>query len=49
MSLYVKTLLVMLTFVKSMFFVKGCFGGSLSGKTYEVIIAEVKSNAYSQD
>ena len=50
MKKFVKTLLVMLTFVTSMFFVTGCFGGgSLSGKTYEVISAEVKSNAYSQD
>jgi hypothetical protein len=40
----------MLTFVISMFFVTGCFGGgSLLGKTYEVIIAEVKINAYTQD
>lgn len=50
MKKFVKTLLVMLTFVTSMFFVTGCFGGgSLLGKTFKVIIAEVKSNAYSQD
>ena len=35
----------MLTFVTSMFFVTGCFGGgSLEGKTYEVVHAVVKSN-----
>ena len=45
MKKFVKTLLVMLTFVTSMFFVTGCFGGGgVSGKTYEVVHAEVKSN-----
>lgn len=40
MKKFVKTLLVMLTFVTSMFFVTGCFGGgSLEGKTYEVVHA----------
>lgn len=44
MKKFVKTLLVMLTFVTSMFFVTGCFGGGVSGKTYIVVKAEVKSN-----
>lgn len=50
MKKFVKTLIVMLTFVTSMFFVTGCFGGGgVSGKTYEVVHAEVKGNSFSAE
>lgn len=44
-----KRLAVMVTLVAALFFTTSCLGGGVSGKTYEVISAEVKSNSFSQD
>lgn len=49
MKKIIKTFVIMITFISSMFFMTSCFGGDLTGKTYEVVNAEVKSNSISQD
>ncbi len=41
----IKVLMIMLTFITSIFCVTSCFdNGGLSGKTYEVVAAEMRSN-----